>query len=158
MSNFVIAGAAPSPLGREPNEIVQRQFMCAEYGLAFLATFTKNGAGVYTCTRSEPMPIHAHDRQGAEAFQDDLPADLIDWSGFKCPFCGADGSQWPQVVRCGSCNEFVCSGRTEGTYFKCHDGCGNEGKLSSDHFKSVKVADGVAGFLGAPLKALGYSR
>lgn len=59
----------------------------------------------------------------------DVPIEEIALSSLGCPHCkSANPFHW---VRCGGCNTFVCSGRSEqrrdGFYFRCAPSCGNEG-------------------------------
>lgn len=156
MTNFTTPQLNHTQAPAQLHDIVQRHFVCAELGLPFVATFKRDSSGVYVWTKSDPMTLGLPVGQGDGAFQDDIPVSKMRWTEFECAWCDAK-PDWPEVIHCGACLQFVCSGRTVGTSFKCTDECGNSGELK-DTFKSVRVVDGLSGNLdGSSVKLLTVS-
>lgn len=160
MTNFVLSDASgqKTPVNKQGfNDVIQRKIMCAVHGLPFVATFKRNAAGIYVWQRSEPHMGAGSARNSSEVFADDVPMSKMLWSGFECAWCGV--KDHPSVIiHCCSCDELVCTGRTDGTrHFTCYDECGKSG-LITDTIKEVTMSDGVAGNLdGTGRRQIGYT-
>jgi len=135
--------------GRRPEQEAQASlrkrvaFRCAKHGMKFSAWFVPKGAtGAYMLDEierhDEPPSIMALFRaplRGARQpeTQDDIGG--FDFTGWGCPYCqhrydGPGGA----FFAC-SCGELVCGGRSRrtllgATIYRCHDGCGVEGRAS----------------------------
>jgi hypothetical protein len=100
-------------------DIVAMPRMCAKHGRAWTALYEAKGNGHYRLKDCERV-TGAKGASGGTAKQ--IPLDLIDGRWFrreKCPWCGADN-----LIHCGMCEAFVCSGRVRGDHFRCTDACG----------------------------------
>lgn len=80
-----------------------------------------------------------------------VPVSSIDWSGIKCPHCGAAC----RPIRCGKCGRLACDGRvTSGTplYFQCSPSCGGGG-LAAGKLETVTGSES-RGTAPSPSRAL----
>ncbi|MEM6898667.1 MAG: hypothetical protein AAF583_02690 [Pseudomonadota bacterium] len=159
MTNFVLGGPPQldQPKGKAAlNEIIQRVVMCAVHGLPSVATFKRNASGIYVWQKTEPHLAGQSAGGAGEIHADEIPMSKMRWAGFECAWCDAR-TGWPEIIHCYKCDELVCSGRTEGTDFKCYDDCGAEGVLNGS-IEKVKVTDGISGNLdGTGRRQIGYS-
>jgi len=85
---------------------------------------------------------------GGSTRRREVPADEIDTTGWRCPYCATGGI----TVSCGRCGSVVCGGRTK-TYhgmapvFSCRASCGVRGTLEdADKIAGTEVASRAAKF------------
>ncbi len=82
----------------------------------------------------------AGDSSGASPAPRTLKASDVDFTGWKCPFCGDTGG----TVSCQGCNTVICSGRVRredgSRMFHCRDSCGLSSALSP--VQEIRGGDG----------------
>lgn len=118
-------------------------FRCAKHGMKFSAWFVSKGAtNAHVLDEierhDEPPSILALFRAPMRGPRQPETHDDIgnfDFTGWACPYCqhGYDGPGGA-FFAC-SCGELVCGGRSRrtllgATIYRCHDGCGVEGRAS----------------------------
>lgn len=136
-------------------DVIQRPFMCAELGLLFIGTFKRNDAGIFCWMKSEPMlPVPGVVvGQGEQGHHGMVPADKMNFTGFTCHWCHASSG----VFKCGSCQQFVCGGRSEDNTFTCTEECGQEAAVVDGAITEYLMVDGLSGNLdGSARRAIGY--
>lgn len=147
-----LANGMSRPVG-PTNEILQIGFVCAELDFPFKGVFRRTDDGIYRLRKTEQLNPLEGAPAGIENFLD-VDANLMDPTGFQCPWCQASGEsrengtdQNYQYCQCGGCSMFVCTGRSKGKNFNCRDSCGHSGVISG-HIKEMHAAEGgVSGSL-----------
>jgi len=118
-------------------------FRCAKYGMKFSAWFVSGAVpGAHVLDEIErhdgPPSIIGLFRGPSRVVrqpeaQDDIGS--FDFSGWTCPYCKHGRSGVGGAFFECSCGELVCGGRARrtllgATIYRCHDGCGVEGRAS----------------------------
>lgn len=131
---------AAAPAARDDEFfIVQR---CAVTGERFKTLFTRRSDGKFVAKAQ--MKIEERTSgfvcdDGADAPLSNIRAeDIAQMPDEPCPCCGRRTTY--QHVRCGTCRELVCTGRSyeflDRYTFVCHDGCGAHAPITDERISS----------------------
>jgi hypothetical protein len=134
------AAAAPDPAARDDEFfIVQR---CAVTGERFKTVFTRRTDGKFVAKAQMKIEERSSgfacdDRSGGPS-SNIRAEDIAQMPDEPCPCCGRRTIY--QHVRCGTCRELVCTGRSydflDRYTFVCHDGCGAHAPLTDQRITS----------------------
>lgn len=125
-----VARADVPDAGREARTV---RFRCACNGKPFEVVFAYDAhRRMYKPVRIDKRPRQSGSGAGASYTEPGVQSfdmEEFDFTGWVCPWCGLDPKgRGPEFIRCGKCNEYICAGRTVDDMFRCHDGCGRQGK------------------------------
>lgn len=150
-ADLVPLGGSPSAM-REPNSHLKLgsgamrkrvAFRCARYGMKFTAWFAQCGANeAFILDEIEkhdqpPSIVQLFRRRGPVSEEPSRMDDIgnFDLTGWMCPYCKHGRTDVDGAFFACSCGELVCGGRSRrtllgATIFRCHDGCGVEGRAT----------------------------
>lgn len=141
------------------SETVRKQvaFRCARQGLKFTAWFVRRGASdlfvldeIEKLIRAPSITDLFRRRRPSNtpASLDDI--DRFDFTGWACPYCNHGHAGLDGAFFACSCGELICGGRSRrtllgATIYKCHSGCGVEGRASGPIGKIKARSSGWSG-------------
>lgn len=109
-------------------ETLTLNFFCARKDKPFLVNFSRESVNerfeIETIERSKRS--YSKDLSLEISTPTKIKSEEISFEDFKCPFCKSD-----DFVRCGTCRQCVCKGRTPKKFFKCRKSCSGHGVIHS---------------------------
>jgi hypothetical protein len=113
---------APSPAKFEITDLPR---ICAVHDKPYAARYIAGPDGRFRYSQTFKVTEDLYLSQYADSINQTRMSgeDLAEES---CPWCGGHGFG---AVRCGSCGNEICYGKTTGRYFRCRDSCGGQGQM-----------------------------
>lgn len=129
----------------KPGEVVDIPHRCALHDKPCAARYIRGRNGRFHYAQTVRVTEALYLSQYAEYSNERREIPVDDIGEETCPWCGASGFG---AVRCGTCKNDICYGRTVAGYFRCHARCGGEGKIvrSNHRLLGLRLSSGSGGF------------